>query len=154
MVYECRRARSSAASSPQSPTGAECSCSFAAVGAAVLAASIVVIRETLSPERRVTRGADPHGARPPAPAPDRVFLGAVLVSGLVSAALFAYLAGATYVLQGIYRLSPQQYSFAFGLNSPGFMLFGYLGGRLAGRWSDKATPRPNSACAPSARPHC
>jgi MFS transporter, DHA1 family, multidrug resistance protein len=68
-----------------------------------------------------------------------VFLGVVLVSGLVSAALFAYLAGATYVLQGIYRLSPQQYSFAFGLNSLGFMVFGYLGGRLARRWSETGT---------------
>ncbi|MFF4616153.1 MFS transporter [Nonomuraea jabiensis] len=53
--------------------------------------------------------------------------------------MFAYLSGATYVLQGIYQLSPQQYSFAFGLNSLGFMAFGYLGGRLAERWSERTT---------------
>jgi DHA1 family bicyclomycin/chloramphenicol resistance-like MFS transporter len=70
---------------------------------------------------------------------DRVFLGAVLVSGFTNAAIFAYLAGATYVLQGIYQLSPQQYSLAFGLNSLGFMVFGYLGGRLAERWSETGT---------------
>jgi DHA1 family bicyclomycin/chloramphenicol resistance-like MFS transporter len=70
---------------------------------------------------------------------DRVFVGAVLVTGFTNAALFAYLSGATYVLQGIYRLSPQQYSFAFGLNSLGFMVFGYLGGRLAERWSERGT---------------
>jgi DHA1 family bicyclomycin/chloramphenicol resistance-like MFS transporter len=64
---------------------------------------------------------------------DRVFLGAVLVTGFTNAALFAYLSGATYVLQGIYRLSPQEYFFAFGLNSLGFMVFGYLAGRLSER---------------------
>lgn len=38
---------------------------------------------------------------------DRVFLGTVLVQGFVNAAIFAYLAGATFALQGIYGLSPQ-----------------------------------------------
>ena len=55
----------------------------------------------------------------------------MLVTGFTYAAIFAYLSGATYVLQGIYRLSPQECSFAFGLNSLGFMVFGYLGGRLS-----------------------
>jgi DHA1 family bicyclomycin/chloramphenicol resistance-like MFS transporter len=68
-----------------------------------------------------------------------VFLGAVLVTGFTNAALFAYLSGATYVLQAIYRLSPQKYSLAFGLNSLGFMVFGYLAGRLSERWSEKGT---------------
>jgi DHA1 family bicyclomycin/chloramphenicol resistance-like MFS transporter len=112
---------------------------LAAVGVAILLASIVVVRETLPYERRV-RGRPAHMAgdfrRLLA---DRVFLGAVLVSGFTNAAIFAYLGGATYVLQGIYRLSPQEYSFAFGLNSLGFMVFGYLGGRLAERWSERKT---------------
>jgi MFS transporter, DHA1 family, multidrug resistance protein len=63
----------------------------------------------------------------------------VLVQGLVNAALFAYLSGATYVLQGIYGLSPQQYALAFGLNSAGFMVFGYLAGRTSERWSVTGT---------------
>jgi DHA1 family bicyclomycin/chloramphenicol resistance-like MFS transporter len=70
---------------------------------------------------------------------DRVFLGAVLVTGFVNAALFAYLSGATFVLQGSYGLSPQGYSFAFGLNSAGFMVFGFLAGRTAQRWSERGT---------------
>ena len=70
---------------------------------------------------------------------DRRFAGAVLVSGLAYAALFAYLAGATYVLQGIYGLSPQQYALAFGLNSAGFMAFGWLAARSSQRWSLHAT---------------
>ena len=70
---------------------------------------------------------------------DRVFLGAVLVTGFVNAALFAYLSGATFVLQGVYRLSPQGYSYAFGLNSLGFMVFGFAAGRTAERWSERGT---------------
>lgn len=70
---------------------------------------------------------------------DRLFLGAVLITGFVNAALFAYLSGATYVLQGVYGLSPQGYSFAFGLNSAGFMVFGFVAGRLSERWSEKGT---------------
>jgi MFS transporter, DHA1 family, multidrug resistance protein len=66
---------------------------------------------------------------------DRRFVGAVLVSGFAYAAIFAYLAGATYVLQGLYELTPQQYALAFGLNSAGFMVFGWLAARAAERWS-------------------
>ena len=64
-----------------------------------------------------------------------MFLGAVLNQGFLYAALFAYLSGATFVLQDIYGLSPLGYALAFGLNSAGFMTFGYLAGRAAERWS-------------------
>jgi DHA1 family bicyclomycin/chloramphenicol resistance-like MFS transporter len=43
------------------------------------------------------------------------------------------------VLQDIYGLTPQQYALAFGLNSAGFMLFGYVGGRTSERWSVPGT---------------
>ena len=66
---------------------------------------------------------------------DRVFLGAVLNQGFLYAALFAYLAGSTFVLQDIYGLSPQWYAAAFGLNSAGHMVAGSLAGRAAERWS-------------------
>src|SRR4051812_33453612 len=70
---------------------------------------------------------------------DRRFLGAVLVTGFVNGALFAYLAGATFLLQGVYGLSPQGYSYAFGLNSLGFMVFGFAAGRSSERWSETGT---------------
>ncbi|MGA5200412.1 hypothetical protein [Streptomyces variegatus] len=73
---------------------------------------------------------------------DRVLPGAVLITGLVNAALFACLSGATYVPQGIFGLSPQGYSFAFHLNCAGFMVFGFASGRLSERWSEKDNPRP------------
>jgi DHA1 family bicyclomycin/chloramphenicol resistance-like MFS transporter len=64
-----------------------------------------------------------------------VFVGAVLSQGFVFAAIFSYLAGSTFVLQEIYGLSPQWYAAAFALNSAGGVLFGWLGGRTAERWS-------------------
>ena len=70
---------------------------------------------------------------------DRVFVGAVLITGFTYSAIFAYLSGATYILQGVYGLSPQGYSFAFGLNSLGFMVFGFIAGRLSERWSERGT---------------
>jgi MFS transporter, DHA1 family, multidrug resistance protein len=70
---------------------------------------------------------------------DRLFLGAVLVTGLVNAALVAYLSGATFLLQDVYDLSPQGYSYAFGLNSLGYMVFGFAAGRASERWSEKGT---------------
>lgn len=112
---------------------------LSAVGAAILLAVAVVLRETLPPELRTSGGLRGTLGHFQLLLADRVLLGAVLVTGFLNAALFAYLSGATYVLQDTYGLSPQGYSLAFGLNSLGYMLFGYLGGRLAERWSERAT---------------
>lgn len=112
---------------------------LAAVGAAILVACMLVLRETLPAERRVTGGLAQTGRDMRRLLSDRVFLGAVLVTGFVNAALFAYLSGATFVLQGAYELSPQSYSYAFGLNSLGFMVFGFAAARTSERWSERGT---------------
>jgi DHA1 family bicyclomycin/chloramphenicol resistance-like MFS transporter len=108
---------------------------LAIVGAALLLTALVAFPETLPAARRTTGGFAQTGRDFRVLLADRVFLGAVLNQGFMYAALFAYLSGATFVLQGIYGLSPQGYALAFGLNSAGFMLFGYLAGRAAERWS-------------------
>jgi DHA1 family bicyclomycin/chloramphenicol resistance-like MFS transporter len=112
---------------------------LALLGAVILVACLAVFRETLPPQERTGGGLAQSGRDFRRLLADRVLLGAVLITGLVNAALFAYLSGATYVLQGIYGLSPQGYSFAFGLNSLGFMVFGFVAGRLSERWSEKGT---------------
>jgi MFS transporter, DHA1 family, multidrug resistance protein len=112
---------------------------LAIIGAVILVVTLLTFRETLPPERR-SRGGFAHTGRDyKVLLSDRVFVGAVLNQGFLYAALFAYLAGSTYVLQDIYGLSPQGYALAFGLNSAGFMLFGYLAGRAAARWSIAGT---------------
>jgi DHA1 family bicyclomycin/chloramphenicol resistance-like MFS transporter len=112
---------------------------LAAIGVLILILVASLFRETLPRELRTSGGLAQtlHDFR--TLLSDRVFLGAVLVQGFVNAALFAYLSGATYILQGMYGLSPQQYALAFGLNSAAFMLFGYLAGRSAERWSVRGT---------------
>lgn len=112
---------------------------LAGLGVVILALCLTVFRETLPVQDRISGGLAQSGRDFRRLLGDHLFVGAVLITGLVYAALFAYLSGATYVLQGIYHLSPQGYSFAFGLNSAGFMIFGFAAGRLSERWSEKGT---------------
>ncbi|MDQ0078458.1 multidrug effflux MFS transporter [Arthrobacter oryzae] len=112
---------------------------LAAVGVAILAACLLVFRETLPANRRTTGGLSHTLGAFRRLLADRVFVGAVLVTGFTYSAIFAYLSGATYILQGVYGLSPQGYSLAFGLNSLGFVIFGFIAGRLSERWSERGT---------------
>jgi DHA1 family bicyclomycin/chloramphenicol resistance-like MFS transporter len=108
---------------------------LAVIGIVILVLTLLLFGETLPADRR-TRGGFGQTLRDYRTLlSDRTFLGAVLNQGFLFAALFAYLAGSTYVLQDIYGLSPQWYAAAFGLNSAGHMVSGYLAGRAAERWS-------------------
>ncbi|MFI6603048.1 multidrug effflux MFS transporter [Nonomuraea sp. NPDC050536] len=64
---------------------------------------------------------------------DRAFMACALTAGLAFAAMFAYISGSPFVLQGVYGASPQQYSLIFGLNALGLTVMAQVGGRLAGR---------------------
>jgi DHA1 family bicyclomycin/chloramphenicol resistance-like MFS transporter len=112
---------------------------LAVIGGLILVASLLWVRETLPVEGRATGGLMRTGRDMRRLLSDRLFVGAVLITGFAYAALFAYLSGATFVLQDIYNLSPQGYAFAFGLNSFGFMLFGFAAGRWSERWSETGT---------------
>jgi len=110
---------------------------LAAIGGVVMAAVLFGFPETLPVRDRVTGGARSTGGHVRTLFGDRLFVGAMLASAATSAAYFAYLAGASFVLQDIYVLSPAAYSLVFGLNAAGFALFGFLGGRAAERWSER-----------------
>lgn len=112
---------------------------LAGVGVAILVASLVVFRETLPKDHRITGGLSHTLNDFRRLLADRMFVGAVLITGFTYSAIFAYLSGATYILQGMYGLSPQEYSLAFGLNSLGFVIFGFIAGRLAEHWSERGT---------------
>lgn len=112
---------------------------LAVVGVVILAATCVMFRETLPSGRRTCGGVTDAVRDFGTLLADRVFVAAVVGQGFLYAALFAYLSGSTFVLQDIYGLSPQQYALAFGLNSAGFMVFGYLAGRASERWSIRGT---------------
>jgi MFS transporter, DHA1 family, multidrug resistance protein len=107
---------------------------LAGFGAVLLLAGLA-LRETLPPERRSTGGLTTTLRGFQVLLRDRFFVGAALSSGLAAASMFAYIAGSTFVLQRIYGLSAQGFSFAFGLNSVGIMVMSQVGGRLSRRWS-------------------
>lgn len=112
---------------------------LAIIGAGVLALTLRRFGETLPSEHRTTGGLSRtlHDYR--TLLSDRGFVGAILNQGFLYAALFAYLSGATFVLQDIYGLSPLEYALAFGANSAGFMVFGHLAGTTSERGHVRAT---------------
>lgn len=108
---------------------------LAAFGVVLLAAGVFGVPESLPPQRRRAGGVRDTLRSFRTLLVDRLFVGVVLAAGFAGASMFAYIAGATFVLQRLYGLSAQQFSFAFGANALGIMLFGQLGARLAHRWS-------------------
>ena len=108
---------------------------LAAFGVVLLAAGIFGLTESLPAERRRTGGVRDTLRSFRTLLGDRLFVTIVLAAGLAGASMFAYIAGATFVLQRLFGLSAQQFSFAFGSNALGIMVLGQVGARLSRRWS-------------------
>jgi DHA1 family bicyclomycin/chloramphenicol resistance-like MFS transporter len=106
---------------------------LAAIGAVLLAAVFFGLPESLpaSARRAASLGDTSRTFR--RLAADRRFVGYALAAGLSFAAMFAYISGSPFVVEQVYRLSPQEFSFMFGTNALGLILFGQLNGRLVGR---------------------
>ena len=86
---------------------------------------------------------------------DRWFVGHALAGGLAFGALFAYISGSSFVLQGVYGVSPQLYSVLFATNGLGLIAGSQVNARLVGRFG----PAPAAALraarrSPSAPRHC
>ncbi|HEY5847472.1 MAG TPA: multidrug effflux MFS transporter [Microlunatus sp.] len=111
---------------------------LAAFGLVLLLAGWFGVRETLPPERRRAGGLRATLVGFAELLHDRLFVGSALSSGLAGASMFAYIAGATFVLQQLYGLSPQGFSLVFGINSLGILAMSWVGGRLATRWAPVA----------------
>ncbi|PZG01078.1 Bcr/CflA family drug resistance efflux transporter [Micromonospora endophytica] len=77
--------------------------------------------ETLPPGRRQRGGVLSTARLYRSLLRDRAFVGLVLVAALAMAAIFAYVAGSSFVLQGQYGLSEQQFGFAFGAGAIGLI---------------------------------
>ena len=105
------------------------------IGVVLVLAGWLGLKESLPPERRVVGGLVTTLRGFGVLIRDRFFVGVALAAGLAGASLFAYIAGATFVLQRIYGLSPQGFSLVFGVNSVGIMAAAQLSARLTRRWS-------------------
>jgi DHA1 family bicyclomycin/chloramphenicol resistance-like MFS transporter len=110
---------------------------LAVIGGVLLLAAAAGLSETLPPALCQSGGARATLASFRRPLGDRSFVGYALSCGLAFAAMFAYISGSPFVLQGIYGVSPQVFSVMFGTNAFGIMLAGQISGRLVGR----VTPR-------------
>jgi DHA1 family bicyclomycin/chloramphenicol resistance-like MFS transporter len=62
---------------------------------------------------------------------DREFLGYALTQGFIIAGIFAYVSGIPFVYQNIYGVSPQVFSFLFGVNGIALIIGTQSVGRLA-----------------------
>jgi DHA1 family bicyclomycin/chloramphenicol resistance-like MFS transporter len=107
---------------------------LAGFGAVLLLAGWFGLKETLPPERRIVGGFRRTLQSYNTLLHDRFFVGCALSSGLAGATMFAYIAGSTFVLQRIYGMSPQGFSFVFGGISLGLVAAAQIGARIALVW--------------------
>jgi MFS transporter, DHA1 family, multidrug resistance protein len=108
---------------------------LAGIGVVLVLAGLLGLKESLPPEKRVAGGVVATLRGFGLLIKDRFFVGVALAAGLAGASMFAYIAGATFVLQRIYGLSPQGFSLAFGINSVGIVTAAQVSGRLTRRLS-------------------
>ena len=100
-----------------------------------LAGIVLVLPETLPPERRnpeAVRGAFRTYGRL---LQDRMFVGYGLTAGMMQAAMFAYITGSSFVFTQLFGLTTRQYGLLFGLNASGLIAASQLNNRLLRRFT-------------------
>ena len=108
---------------------------LAVLGLAVTLIAALGLPETLPAHRRHTGGARGAARAYADLLTDRTFVALVLVAGLAMAALFAYVAGSSFVLQEQYGLSEQQFGLVFALNAVALIGASQVNVRLLARWT-------------------
>lgn len=68
---------------------------------------------------------------------DRSFIGYAISLACIYGLLFAYISGSSFVLQNMYGLSPQMYSFMFAINGIGIATAAQITGRLVGKVGER-----------------
>jgi MFS transporter, DHA1 family, multidrug resistance protein len=66
----------------------------------------------------------------------RPFMGFCLTQGFMMAGMLAYIGASPFVLQQIYGLSPQMFSFCFAANGIGLIIASQTSARLCPRWGE------------------
>ncbi|MEV4702288.1 multidrug effflux MFS transporter [Actinoplanes sp. NPDC049316] len=103
--------------------------------AGIMAASAIVLPETLPTARRRNGGVVGTVRDYGRLLTDGVYVGLILVAGLAMAALFAYVSGSSYVLQDGFGLSEQQFAYVFAGGAVGLIGATQLNVRLLQRWT-------------------
>jgi DHA1 family bicyclomycin/chloramphenicol resistance-like MFS transporter len=105
------------------------------IGVALMAATAVVLPETLPAGLRRNGGVRGTLRDYGRLLSDRVYVGLILVAGLAMAALFAYVSGSSFVFQDQYGLSEQQFAYVFAGGAVGLIGATQLNVRLLRRWA-------------------
>jgi MFS transporter, DHA1 family, multidrug resistance protein len=105
---------------------------LAGLGILLLAAA-ATLGETLQADRRHSGGLRSTVRRVRTVVRDRTFLLPALVGAIGVCGMFVYIAMASFVLQGAYGLSAQQFSYVFGANAVAILVVGRLSAALVGR---------------------
>ncbi|PZG14266.1 Bcr/CflA family drug resistance efflux transporter [Micromonospora craterilacus] len=108
---------------------------LAVFGVLLMLIAVLGLQETLPPARRQRGGVLPTARLYGSLLRDRTFVGLVLVAGLAMAAIFAYVGGSSFVLQGQYGLDEQQFGLAFGAGAVGLIAATQANVRLLRRYS-------------------
>jgi DHA1 family bicyclomycin/chloramphenicol resistance-like MFS transporter len=111
---------------------------LAAVGAALLVATLVWLEESLAPDDRHGGGLAGTLGVFGTLLRDRAFVGIVLAMALSFSAMAVYIGGSSFVLEDIYGMSPQLFSLTFALNAAGIIAASQLGGRVVERVGPRA----------------
>ncbi|MCL6592554.1 MAG: multidrug effflux MFS transporter [Alicyclobacillus sp.] len=109
---------------------------LAALGLLLIGGIVWGVPESLPPDRRMTGGIHKLLSTMRTLLRDRHFMGYVLTQSCGFAALFAYISGSPFVLQRVFGLTPQGFSYAFASNAIGLILAGQISGRAATRWGE------------------
>ncbi|ATF14068.1 multidrug effflux MFS transporter [Brevibacillus sp. HB1.4B] len=103
------------------------------IGAIMFLVVLLALPETLPQERRSKAGIGNTLTTFGTLLKDRVFMGYAIAQGLVTAAMFAYIAGSPFVFQKIFEVSPQTFSLIFAINGVGIIIASQITGKLAGK---------------------
>jgi Bcr/CflA subfamily drug resistance transporter len=106
---------------------------LAVLGVLLLLAVLRTVPESLPPERRHGGGVASAFHAMGSLLTRRTFMGYVLAIASVSAALFAYISGSSFVFENLHGVSSTTYSLIFATNAVGMLIAGAVFSRLAGR---------------------
>ena len=69
---------------------------------------------------------------------DRLYVAFTLVNAFISASMFAYITGASFIFISFYKVTPEQFALIFGGNAAGFILCAQVNAWLLRRFSGRA----------------
>jgi MFS transporter, DHA1 family, multidrug resistance protein len=107
---------------------------LAIAGSILLVIALVKVPETLPMSRRHSGGLKTAIRTMAAVGRDHTFLGYSIVASLGFGAILVYIAGSSFILQGIYGLSPQIFGTIFGINAAGMVVAAQINGHFVHRF--------------------